>query len=184
MPYTDEGRAPRTMPSPTRRRLMAGAAWSLPVLGITSAAPAYAASVCPDSWLLIPVYPAVANVVTFRFFGSSTGGTIPAGTRITVSINHLASQTVQLLTAGGAVTSLDTPMPANQPVTDPATWTLALGAAIGPGDVRDAFRVDTGADKAWVIRLGVEIAGCPTVSTCWSYSVGDTFFGNECSLGS
>lgn len=69
---TSQGTTPSPEPDPhrvSRRALTAGAVWSVPVIAVGAAAPAYAASLCP----VIPTFSA-ANGWLLTVVGLGTGG--------------------------------------------------------------------------------------------------------------
>ncbi|GAA5108220.1 hypothetical protein GCM10023339_07020 [Alloalcanivorax gelatiniphagus] len=76
--------------SPTRRSLVRGAAWSVPVIAVATAAPAFAASPCANKTALQPVTWATTTT------GTSQTGTTTSGT----TVNATAAYTRSGLTPG------------------------------------------------------------------------------------
>lgn len=62
--------------SPTRRTLVRGAAWSMPVIAIASTAPAYAASPCASKTAVLPVTWAATATTTSQTGTTSNGTTV------------------------------------------------------------------------------------------------------------
>lgn len=60
--------------SPSRRSVVRGAAWSVPVIAVAAQAPAFAASPCQNKTALLPVTWASASTLTSRS-GAATDGT-------------------------------------------------------------------------------------------------------------
>jgi|GEM_PF-6507200 hypothetical protein len=140
----------------TRRRLAQAAIWATPVIVAAKAAPAVAASGCPDCKPTMTVsggfFPKIQ--VTFRY--SCPGEVIAQGTSITWTIQNTGTRTETLTVASNDVAL-------TSPISIPAGSTTTVNGTV----TRDIFDGDT---LGWSIDLsaGVSLSNSITLG-CWTY---------------
>ncbi len=157
----------------TRRRLTQAAIWATPVIVASKAAPAVAASGCPDckpALTLSGRYPRIQ--VTFGY--NCPGEVIAQGTSIAWTIQNTGTRTETL-----TVTSTDVSLPSS--ISLPAGSTTTVNGTV----TRDIFDGDT---LGWSIDLsaGVSLSNSITFG-CWTYCWSERIisavflFGSTCS---
>lgn len=139
----------------TRRRLAQAAVWAAPVIVAVKAAPAIAASGCPDCKPTLSLSGRFPQIqVTFRF--NCPGEAIAQGTSIAWTIQNTGTRTETL-----TVTSTDVALPSAFSI--PAGTSFTANGTV----TRDIFDGDT---LGWSIDLsaGVSLNNSITLG-CWPY---------------
>lgn len=155
---TPEPPAPATATPITRRTVLAGAAWSVPAIALTTGSPAFAASSSVSLAFSKPTYRgATCSVIQGVRVNASTGGTAKTGVSVTASLSGGYAFTTggtsvtDVTGSDGSITLPDISVPASggtATVSATASGATSTSSSLGSVDPSTAVYVKNGARQS------------------------------------